>query len=447
MNLLAQHQLHNLEDETWNAYGQLTYISSWKLPFKAAYTNANGSNNSLLPTYERSFTGTFTIFLGKKLWTGGEVYLVPELITERPLSSLRGLGGSIQNFELQKTGTATPQLYRSRLFLRQTIELGGASLVKDSDPMQLGATVQRRRIVITGGNFTSLDVFDRNTVTSDPRQTFFNMAFMTHASWDFAADARGYSVGLAVELYWDDWAFRVGRMAPPRHPNVLPIDLRLWKYYGDTLEIEHDHVLFGQPGAIRLLGYRNQEVIGQFKDAIAAYVSDPSKNAASCTGYNYGSTNTSAPDLCWARKPNVKLGVGINVEQYVARDVGLFFRAMYSDGKSEVDAFNSADRSLSFGGVAKGTLWHRPFDVAGIGGGLSWISKIHAQYLAMGGVDGFLGDGRLTPGPESVFEVFYSVNILKAIWLAADYQRIWNPGFNTDRGPVDIVGAKVHAEF
>jgi len=447
MNLLSQHGLHDLDDERWNAYGQFTYISSWKLPFHAPYTNANGSINSLLPNYERSFTATFTLFFGAKLWRGGEAYFVPELISERGLSQLRGIGGAIQNFELQKTGSEIPQIYRARLFYRQMIDLGGDHLVGDSNPMQLGRILNRRRLVFTIGNFTVLDVFDHNSVTWDPRQTFFNMAFMTHASWDFAADARGYSVGSAAEFYWDDWALRIGRMAPPQHPNVLPLDFKIWEHYADVIEVEHDHVLFGQPGAVRLLGYRNYEVTGKFADAIAAYKADPKKNAASCTSYNYGSENFSAPDLCWVRKPNAKLGIGINLEQSVARDVGLFARAMYSDGQTEVDAFNSADRDFSFGAVAKGTLWRRPFDVAGVGIGLSWISAIHAQYLNMGGVDGFIGDGHLNQAAEGVFDVFYSVNILKAIWLAADYQFLWNPGFNADRGPVHILGAKIHAEF
>ena len=198
MNLLSQHGLHNLDDETWNLYGQFTYISSWKLPFQAPYTNANGSINSLVPDHERD--------------------------------------------RHQKTGSETPQIYRARLFLRQTFGFGGHDVVKTSDPMQLGTVVKSRRLVLMAGNYTFLDVFDRNNVTWDPRQTFFNMAFMTHAAWDFMADARGYSWGGAVELYWDEWALRFGRMAPPQHPNILPIDLQIWKYYGDALELE---VTFG----------------------------------------------------------------------------------------------------------------------------------------------------------------------------------------------------------
>jgi carbohydrate-selective porin OprB len=191
-------------------------------------------------------------------------------------------------------------------------------------------------------------------------------------------------------------------------------------------------------------------VDGAFSDAIAAWRANPALNAAACPSnvYSYGSGNAAAPALCWVRRPNTKVGIGINLEQYVATGVGLFLRAMYSDGRTEVDAFNSADRDLSIGAVAKGTLWRRPLDVAGLGFASSWISDVHAQFLALGGSDGFIGDGHLRQAPEMVVDAFYSFNLLRAIWLTADYQRIWNPGFNADRaGPVDILGGRVHVEF
>jgi hypothetical protein len=448
MNVLSQHGLHDLANERWNAYGQFTYISSFKLPFDAPYTNVNGSPNSLATDYERSFTGSFTLYFGGRLWRGGELYINPEVIAERPLSGLHGLGGSIQNFELQKSGSATPSIYLARAFFRQNFNLGGQQSVQDSNPLQLGATVGSRRLILTIGNLTALDVFDRNNVTGDPRQTFFNIAFMTHSSWDFAADARGYTWGATVELVWDDWAARIGRMLPPENPNILSIDFHFWDFYSDAIELEHDHTIQGLPGAVRVLGYHNHVRTGRFADAIAAFQTDPGKNAAVCTSFNYGSMNTSAPDLCWVRKGNDKWGVGVNVEQFVTRDIGLFLRAMYSDGDSEVDAFNSADRDFSLGAVAKGKRWRRPFDLAGLGIALAWISDVHADYLAMGGIDAFVGDGRLRRATEGVVDAFYSFNLLKAIWLAADYQVIWNPAFNADRsGPISILATKVHAEF
>ena len=447
MNLLAKHDLHSLQEERWNAYGQYTYISSQKLAFSAPYTNLNGSTNSLLPSSEHSFTGSLTLYLGLKTWKGGEIYLVPEVIAEKPLSHLAGLGGVIQNFELQKTGSASPHLYRSRLYFQQTIGFGGKREDMTSDPSQLAKAVDARRIVFTVGNFSVIDFLDKNEFSGDLRRQFFNMAFMTYAAYDFAADARGYAWGGVEEIYVDDWAFRIARVTAPRDPNQLEIDPRIYKYYGDQIEARRSYALFGQEGAVRVLGYRNRENMGRFDEAIAAFTADPAKNARACTSFSYNSGNATAPDLCWVRRPNIKVGIGVNVEQSVSDDVGLFFRGMVSDGRTEVYSYTSTDRSISTGGLVKGSFWHRHADTLGLGYGQGWISKEHASYLAMGGVDGFLGDGKLNQASEHVFETFYSLNVSSSLWISGDYQHIWNPGYNADRGPVDIFGARMHAEF
>lgn len=447
MNVLAKKGLHDLKDERWNAYGQFTYISSWKGAFPASYTNLNGSPNSLLPGSERSFTGTATLYLGLKTWQGGEIYYAPEMISSRPLSDLKGLGGAIQNFELQKGGSETPIYYRSRLFFKQTFGFGGDRIQLDSDPMQLGTTVDSRRLVVRVGNFSVIDFFDKNSYSGDLRRQFLNMAFLTYSSFDFAGDARGYTWGGIAEYFHDDWTIRFGHVAVPVDPNQLPIDTRIFTFYGQQAELERRHLLHGRPGAIRILAYRNHENMGKFSDAIAAFQSDPNKNATTCTGFNYGSGNTGAPDLCWARKPNNKMGIGINLEQQVLDDVGLFFRGMYSDGKTEVFSYTSTDRSVSLGALANGSRWGRKKDLLGIGFAAGWISSQHAQYLNMGGIDGFVGDGRIKDRPEHVVDIFYSVNLLKTLWVTADYQHITNPGFNADRGPVNVYGMRVHAEF
>ena len=449
MDHLSKTGQHDVHDETWNLYGQLTTIGFYKPSFHAAYTDLNGSNSSLKPIAETSFTQTLTFFFGLRLRPGTELYIVPEEISETTLSNLKGLGGATENFELQKVGALTPALYRARLFVRQTFGFGGQSIELPSGQMQLGENVDSRRLVFTLGTFSALDVFDKNNVIGDLRRSFFDEAFMTYPAWDFPADARGYSVGAAAELYWDQWTVRLMRLMPPVEPNQQSLDFQPFKYYGDQLEFEHDHMLFGdQPGAVRLLLYRNHEFMGRFADAINAFEANPADNAANCGNlYNYGSENATAPDLCFVRKTNVKLGVGVNGEQSITPNIGVFFRAMYSDGHSEVEAYDSADRSASVGTLAKGTLWGQPLDSAGLGFGTSWISPMHARYLRMGGVDGFIGDGALTQANENMTEIFYSRHIARSIYLSFDYQRVWNPGYNAVRGPVNLFGGKLHVEF
>ena len=447
MHVLAARGLHDIEDERWNVYGQISLMGHYKAPFPAKYTDLNGSSKSLLPSEEGSWTGTATLYLGAKLWTGAEAYVVPEVVSERPLSRLEGLGGAIQNGELQKSGGAAPTVYLARAYLQQTIDLGGETEHKESGQMQLGATVRSRRLVLRVGKFSTIDFMDKNTFAGDIRRQFLNIAFMTHASWDFAADARGYTWGAEIEGHFDDLTIRAAHTTVPVNPNDLDIDFRFWKFYGDQVEIERAYALFGQPGAVRILGYRNQENMGVFKEAVAAYDSDPRKNAAACTSYHYDSTNSHAPDLCWVRRPTSKVGLGVNLEQAFGDQVGGFARGMYSDGRSEVYAYMSSDASLSFGAIAKGAAWKRPSDTVGAAMGMSWISDDHAQFLGRGGVDGFIGDGAIRHAMESVVEVFYSVRLLPPLWITADYQHITHPAYNADRGPVDLFGGRLHVEI
>jgi high affinity Mn2+ porin len=447
MKVLSDHGQHDINNESWNAYGQATYISSWKPSFHAPYTNLNGSPNSLLPIPERSFTGTATLYLGGRPWKGAEGYFVTELISQRGFSDLKGLGAAIQNFELQKSGSEIPQVYFARGFLRQTFNLGGERTPVQSGPMQLGTTYDNRRVVLSAGKFTILDFFDKNAFGIDPRQGLVSLSFMTYGAWDFAADARGYSWGAVGELYWDDWSVRAARITPPTEPNQLPVDFRLGRYYGDQMELAHRHHIFGEEGAVRVDVFRNREVIGNFNDAVAVFEADPAKNAANCTSFNYGSQNATAPDLCWVRKPQTKKGIGLFAEQYLAKDIGVFTRAMYADGKTEVDSYTSADRTASLGFLAKGSLWNRPADVAGTAVNLGWVSEQHAQYLRLGGIDGFIGDGFIHAGIEVAYDLFYSVNFKKGLWFTGDFQHIANPAFNTDRGPLNVYSIRVHGEF
>jgi len=445
--LVSQGFAEEAADERLIAHGQFTYMWHRKDSFPAAYTNLNGSPNSLSPERERSWTSTATMFLGVKPWDGGELYFAPEMITELPLSGLHGFGGSFQNGELEKNGKRLPTFYIARLFVRQTWEMGGESINAESGQMQLAKSMGSRRLVLTAGNLAVIDIFDKNAYAGDVRQQFLNMNFMTYSAFDFAADTRGYTWGLAGEYFRDDWAFRVGRFLPPREPNQQRLSYSPKNFYGDYLEIERKHRIWGQAGTLRVLVFRNVADMARWDDAIGAFLVDPSKNAANCTSFNFGSTNAGAPDLCWVRKKNSKVGIGGSLEQSVTEDVGLFFRGMKADGQTEVDAFTSTDSSIAMGTIIKGTRWGRERDALGIGYAQNWISSAHVNYLNMGGIDNFIGDGRINYKPERAFELYYNINVNKFLWLTVDFQRVADPAYNADRGPVRLYGLRVHAEF
>lgn len=412
-----------IEAETWNAKFQATYIWQRKASFTAPYSG----DNSLSTEQEKSYSLTATAFLGARLWTGAEFYFNPEMIQAVPFSGLHGLGG-LTNSEQQKTSGPTPTFYRARLYLKQTFGFGGGQDAVESAPNQLAGMVDRRRLVVTLGNLSIIDMFDNNSYAHDARTQFTNWALLTHGAFDYAADARGYTIGGAVEYYYDDWAFRIGRFMGPKQSNGQPLNMRLARLYGDQIEIERGYALGSQSGKVRLMAFRNQEVMGNFSDAIAA-------------------AGGGTPSVADVRKAQAKVGYGISLEHALRPDVGLFARASWNDGKTETYSFTEIERSASAGVSVKGDSWGRSKDTFGFAVVQNGLSKAHRDYLALGGLGAFIGDGQLNYKPEKIMEMYYSLNLYKGTSLMLGYQRIANPAYNADRGPVNVATTRLHAEF
>jgi len=414
-------------DDRFGFHGQTTYVWQRKPAFDAAYSG----DNSLGAARAKSYSFTATLDLGMRLWKGAEFHFNPEVAQGVAFSELHGLGG-LPNGELAKTAGTNPTLYRARAFLRQTWGLGGDTEKIDADFNQFANVVDKRRVVLTAGNFAVPDVFDAVSYAQDPRTQFMNWSFMAHPSFDYAADARGYNWGVALEYIDSEngWAVRAGRFLQPVESNGLPLDTRFMKHYGDMIELEKSYTLLGQEGKVRLLGWRNQARMGRFDDAIAL-----------------GQATGNAPDLSLVRKEHAKVGVGLSFEQRAGDNLGLFARLNWSDDKTETYAFTEVGRSVSFGGLLKGTAWRRPNDVLGAAIAVNMLGPDHRAYLAAGGSGAFLGDGALNYGHERVLELFYSLQVTKALAISPDFQLIQNPGYNRDRGPAKFVGVRVHAEF
>lgn len=418
-------QAQDNSDETWNLHAQSTYIWQKKAAFAAPYSGVN----SLTTAAETSYSFSATVALGWRAWPGGELYVNPELVQGVPLSGLTGLGG-MSNGEQQKTGGPHPTVYRARLFARHSFALGGERVHVDTDSNALAGMVDQRRIVVTAGNLALIDIFDNNALAHDPRTQFMNWALLAHGAYDFAADARGYSAGAAVELYWDAWALRAGRFMQPAQSNGLALDRHLLRHFGDQLEVSHRHDVNGLAGTVRLLAFRNQAVMGSFRAALAAAAGDGS-----------------IPDVALVRRQQSKRGGGISIDQELSADLGVFARASANDGATETYAFAEIDRSLSAGAVLKGALWQRAGDTLGVALVRDGLSPAHRDYLAAGGHGAFVGDGHLAYRPEAIAEAFYSLPLGGQAWLTLDYQHIVNPAYNRARGPVNVGAIRLHAQI
>ena len=415
--------------EDTSAKYQITYNWQKHDVFASPYATANSLSNQS----ERMYTFSATAHWGKRLWEGGEVYFNPEITQGIPFSgNLVGLG-SFTNGEITRAGGSNPKIYRQRLFLRQTWNRGGGTEKVESDFNQMAGTMDKNRFVLTAGNFSTLDVFDDNAYAKDPRTQFMNWGSWTYAAYDYAADSRGFGWGFAGEWYQGDWVIRFGRMSGPVRPNETPVDLALGKHYGDQVEIEHSHEIAGQPGKVRVLAWRNRAVTASFKDATAYLQANPGADPQTFFQVRNG--------------PKIKYGLGVNLEQAVNDNVGLFLRAMKADGRTETYAFTEADQSFATGLFFQGRAWGRADDSAGVAFMRHGLSSDRRKFLEAGGISYFIGDGALVYKPETIFEAFYSLGVSKGVWLTAGYQRIQNPAYNAARGPVNVVAIRAHAEF
>jgi len=404
----------------------MTYAWTRKFGFDAPYTGPQ----SLVTHPESSYTLSFTGYLGTRLWEGAEFYVDPEAFQAHPLSNLDGLAG-IDNGELQKASGVETRAYLARAFVRQSFDFGGESREVPAGFNQLATTYDSRRLVFSLGKFPLTDFFEKSSYANDPRTQFMNWALITYGAYDYAADARGYDIGGIGELYWDDWVFRAGRGMEPTVANGRSLYYNLFRRHGDQVEIEHDHVVHDQPGAVRVLVYRNLANAGNYAQAVAL---------AAATG--------TIPDITAHRYLEAKTGYGASVEQSLSPSVALWARGMWCDCRVEQYAFTEIDNSMSAGVQIKGFLWQRREDTVGAAFSFNGLSPQHLAYLAAGGLGGFLGDGQLNYTREQDYEAYYSALVYRGVHLTADYQRIVNPGYNADRhGPVHMVSGRVHVEF
>lgn len=393
--------------------------------FDAPYSGPSSLSND----GEVGHTLTGTAYLGARPWKGTEFFLDPEVSQGLPFSGLRGFGG-ITNGEAQKAGSTDAVTYWARAFMRQTIGFGGGAVDQEAGFNQFAGTVDKRRLVLTGGIYAITDIFDQNAFAHDPKTQFLNWAMMDYGAWDTPADARGYTRGLAAEYYHDDWVFRIGRNLLPVESNGQQLNGDWSNSYSDNVEIEKAHEIFGQPGKLRVLGFHSQANFGSFNDALS-----------------YAQKNGGTPDVANVRTLQSKYGYGLSLEQNLTDDIGIFARYSWNNGQTEAYSFTEINNSALIGVSIKGRQWDRPDDVLGLAYASNGISSANIDYLKAGGSNFFCGDGNINYQREAIFELYYSLKINRTLWATADFQRINNPCYNADRGPVNVYSVRMHFEY
>jgi len=409
-------------ESRWSIHFQATSIGQHHGSFYSLYEG----ENSLPPHPESRVSLTATIFLGLRVNNHIELFVNPEVAGGKGFGMVTGIAG-FTNGEIPRVSGATPKLYPARAYIRTVWALGPKTETVEDGPNQTAGRIPISRITTITGKFAVTDYFDNNTYSHDPRKQFMNWSLMYNGAWDYTADTRGYTIGTMEELTVHNWSLRMAHVMEPTTPNGPTFDTRIAKNRGDVVEWERRYTPKGRFGALRIMGFANRECAGTYREAILPN----------------GTTDIEST----RRDGALKYGFGANMEQSLTPEIGVFGRYGWNDGKTESWAFTEIDRSLSGGFSVSGKLWKRNNDQIGIAAVRNYISGDHRNFLAHGGLGFIIGDGRLDHYlPEGIVEAYYSWRATKEWTITGDFQRIANPAYNADRGPVSVGTIRLHWE-
>lgn len=425
----AEPQPASAPAEPWAWHVQLTNVTQGHRSFHADYSGAN----SLKSDGRTEETSDLTLYAGIRAWPGAELWINPEIDQGFGLSNTVGLAG-FSSGEAYKVGMNQPYLRLHRLFLRQVIALGEATGRVDPAANQLGGQQADDKLTLTLGKLSVVDIFDINSYAHDPRGNFLNWSIIDAGAFDYAADPWGYTYGAAAE--WDQGrvTLRGGVFQLSALPNakITGID---GAQYMLVSEVEERHDWRGHGGKLKVLLFVNRARMARYEDAV-----------------RLGESRDAPPDPALVRRPGRRAGVVLNLEQELTRGVGSFARLSANDGSKETYEFTDISRSLALGISVGGARWGRAADTIGLGAAVNALSGAARDYFAAGGLGLLIGDGRLNYAPERIIEAYYSLGTtalgerLHAA-VALDCQYIQHPAYNRDRGPVSIVGLRLHADF
>jgi len=411
-------------DAWYSAHEQATVVTMVHNVFPSPYIG----KKSLLPSEPAANTMTGTVFFAARLWESEhhdtQLIFNPEVAGGAGFSGTDGIAG-FPNGEATRVGVEDPTPYIARLYLRQTFGFGGDRENAPDDVNQVAGQRDVRRLAVIVGKLAAPDIADDNRYSHDPRTQFLNWALVYNGAWDYPANVRGYTYGVALDYnHSKDWSVSYAVFTVPAVANGAALDWNLTRAQGQVAELERRYEINGRPGAFRPLAFLNHAHMGNYNEALQLM--------------------PVAPDITKTRSYRYKYGFGLNIDQALTDDIGFFSRLGWNDGHTETWAFTEIDRTATAGLVMGGRWWCRPNDRVGVAGILNGLSGPHREYLAAGGYGFIIGDGKLNYGLEQILECYYAYQVKPGLIVTLDFQEVVNPAYNRDRGPVSIVGLRVH---
>ena len=408
--------------------GQANFIFQTHPPFHAPYSG----KNSLDPNYEKATSRVLTLYTGVRLNNSTELLVDIEEAGGAALSTGLGLAGA-PDLDIVRNPLLSKAPYLGRGMIHKVFALSKDKVENSRSFLSLFDELPRRRLEIRFGKFSMVDFFDLNSVGSDTHFQFANWTVDNNGAYDYAADTRGYTVGLVAEFQDRNWGVRFAEALMPKVANGIDLVWRPWQVHAENFEYElRKGIIPKKGGAVRILAFTNYANMGIYREAIA----------------QFREGLVPVPDIThhpW--RITRKYGFGVNVEQNLTHYLTAFARFGWNNGKTESFAYTEVDQTFAGGVGANGGWWHRKYDRAGVALVTNAICKDHQEYLAKGGLGFLLGDGALHYGRENIVESYYTAHVWRGIYVAPGLQHIVNPGYNRDRGPVLIPSFRLHLEL
>jgi len=416
----------SLSERFWVS-GQANFITQYNPSFPARYSGPN----SFGPASDTETSRVLTLFTGVRLAKNTEVLFNVETAGGGGLSLALGIA-AFPNLDVVRNPTLGSTPYIARAMVHQVIPLSAQYDDAVRGPLGLASKLPVRRLELRFGKLSTVDFFDLNGVGNDSHLQFMNWAADNNAAFDYAADTRGYTYGLLAEYYDRSFVLRYGEMLMPKVANGLDLEWSITRARARNVELEfHPNLFRNRASTIRLLSFTNVANMGSYREAIHAYLAG--KDAT--------------PDItAHRRQGRLKSGVGVNLEQTLKDGWRAYARFSWNDGHNESFAYTEADQAFSVGSDLRGSQWRRPQDKLGSAFLADAISGDHRTYLALGGLGFILGDGGLNYGREKIWESYYNLHVWRGAYLGGDVQRVWNPGYNRDRGPATVFSFRFHIE-
>ena len=404
--------------------GQVNVISQGHGSFPSPYSGPN----SFSAPGEIATSRVLTLYTGFRFTDTTDILFDLEETNGGDLGGSRGLA-SFPDVDLAGVPDARP--YIARAMLHREIRLGDGEIDAGRGPLQMAGRVATRRVEIYVGRMSMLDFFDVNAVGSDSHYQFMNWSLDNNAAYGYPANARGYTDAFVAEFHDGVWAARFGEALTPSLANPDNLELDLARSRSESVEFELQHGLVPHAnGVIRSLSFVDHGSFGSYREAVGDWLVHA----------------TAVPDVTATRRPGIKYGFGINIEQELTKTLRAFGRFGWAEGHRETLAFTEADQTFSGGVDLRGDRWRRKDDKVGLAAVSNGLSGDHREYLTDGGTGLVLGDGALRYGRESVVEAYYTARIWRGVYASLDVQRIWNPGYNQDRGPALVTALRLHME-